>query len=64
METAAGCAADNEVLEGTENERIVLTHVTRRTNLAEARRILRESLPPRLYERLTFLMSWKHVQDD
>ncbi len=52
------------VLEGTQNERIVLTHVTRRTYLAEARKILKKTLPPELYERTTFLMSRRHVEQD
>jgi len=53
-----------EVLENANNERIVLTHVTRRTNLAEARKRLKATLPKAIYERTTFLMSWKHVADD
>jgi len=52
------------VLEGVENERIVLTHVTRRTHLGEARKILRKGLPKELYERVTFLMSRKHIEQD
>ncbi len=53
-----------EVLEGMNNERIVLTHVTRRTNLSEARSILKTNLPADIRERVTFLMSWKHIQDE
>ena len=53
-----------EVLEGCNNERIVITHVTRRTNLAEARKILRKTLPAEINRRVTFLMSWKHVPDE
>jgi ribonuclease Z len=53
-----------EVLEGTANERIILTHVTRRTNLAEARRILKKALPKDTYDSITFLMSWKNVPED
>jgi ribonuclease Z len=53
-----------EVLEGMNNERIILTHVTRRTNLSEARHILKKTLPANIRERVTFLMSWKHIQDD
>ena len=52
------------VLEGTKNERIVLTHVTRRTHLPEARRLLKQVLPAEVRDRVTFLMSWKHVQED
>ncbi len=52
------------VLEGTDSERIIITHVTRRTNLAEARKILKKALPKSIYARVTFLMSWKHVQED
>ena len=53
-----------EILDQTENERIILTHVTRRTNLGEARRILTKVLPKSIYERMTFLMSWKNVPED
>jgi ribonuclease Z len=53
-----------EVLEGMENERIVIIHVTRRTNLAAARRILRRTLPDETLERVTFLMSRRHVEED
>ena len=53
-----------EVLEGMNNERIILTHVTRRTNLSEARHILKKTLNADIRERVTFLMSWKHIQDD
>ena len=52
------------VLEGTNNERIILTHVTRRTHLPEARRLLKQVLPAEIRDRVTFLMSWKHVQED
>ncbi len=53
-----------EVLEGMKNERIVLIHVTRRTNMAEARRILKASLPEETLERITFLMSRKYIEED
>ncbi len=53
-----------EVLEGVNNERIILTHVTRRTNLSEARKILKKTLPADILQRVTFLMSWKHIQDE
>ena len=49
------------VLEGMNNPHIVLTHVTRRTPLALARRILRKTLPKDILKRVTFLMSRKHV---
>ena len=52
------------VLEGMDNERLVLTHVTRRTYLGEARKILKKTLPAGLYERITFLMSREHVEED
>ncbi len=52
------------VLEGTNNQHIVITHVTRRTHLGEARKILRKTLPKDMYERATFLMSRRHVIED
>lgn len=52
------------VLEGANNQHIVVTHVTRRTHLGEARKILRKTLPKDIYERVTFLMSRRHVIED
>lgn len=53
-----------EVLEGMENERILLVHVTRRTNMASARQILRKALPGRILERVSFLMSRRSIEED
>jgi ribonuclease Z len=52
------------VLEGMENERIIIVHVTRRTNLTAARKVLRKALDKRTLERVTFLMSRRHVGED
>ena len=46
------------------NEHIVLVHVTRRTNMAEARKILRKSLRKEIHDRVTFLMSRKYIEED
>lgn len=53
-----------EVLEGMENEHIVIVHVTRRTNMAEARKILKNSLKAEIHDRITFLMSRKYIEED
>ena len=53
-----------EVLEGSHNTRIILTHVTRRTNLAEARRRLKKSLPAETLDRITFLMSRRYIEEE
>ena len=53
-----------EVLEGMNNERIILVHVTRRTNLGQARRILRKVLAKDLLPRVDFLMSRRHLRTD
>jgi ribonuclease Z len=53
-----------EVLEGMTNEHIVLVHVTRRTNMVEARKILRKSLRKEILDRITFLMSRKYIEED
>ena len=45
-------------------ERIILIHVTRRTNMASARKILRKTLSKDVLERITFLMSWRHIEED
>ncbi len=52
-----------EMLEGMNNERIIIIHVTRRTNMADARKILRKRLRKDVLERVTFLMSRKHAED-
>jgi ribonuclease Z len=52
------------LLEGSHNAKIVLTHVTRRTNMSEARRILKQTLKPEIHDRITFLMSAKHIQEE
>jgi ribonuclease Z len=46
-----------EILEGMNNERIVLTHVTRRTHLAYARRVLKKRLPAEIHGKVCFLMT-------
>ena len=53
-----------KMLDGMTCERIVIIHVTRRTNMSEARRILRKTLPKDVLERITFLMSRKYIEDD
>ncbi|NQT19835.1 MAG: hypothetical protein HQ592_09020 [Planctomycetes bacterium] len=53
-----------ELLEGMQNEHIVIVHVTRRTNMSAARKMLKKSLPKDVAKRVTFLMSRKYVEDD
>ena len=53
-----------QVLEGMNNERIVLIHVTRRTNMSVARKILRKALPKDTLDRVTFLMSRKYIEEE
>jgi ribonuclease Z len=53
-----------EVLEGMKNEHIVIVHVTRRTNMAEARKLLRHSLRKETLERVSFLMSRKYIEEE
>lgn len=53
-----------EVLEGMENERIILIHLTRRTNMGAAKRILRKILPKETLERVTFLMSRAYIEEE
>ena len=53
-----------EVLEGMNNERIIIIHVTRRTNMAAARKILRKTLRKDVLDRITFLMSRKYIEEE
>ena len=39
-----------------ENEHIVLTHLSRRTELKIARKLVRDKLPPETAAKITFLM--------
>ena len=52
------------VLEGMRNEHIVIIHVTRRTNMSDARKILRNTLDADTLRRVTFLMDRRHVEED
>jgi len=51
------------VLEGMRNERIILIHVTRRTNLASAKAILTKTLPEETLQRVVFLMG-RRIEED
>jgi ribonuclease Z len=48
------------VLEGMTNERIILTHLTRRTNMGFARKQLKRVLDKPTLDRVSFLMDRKH----
>ena len=50
------------ILEGMKNERIVLIHVTRRTNLGFARKQLKALLDKSVLARVSFLMDRKHME--
>lgn len=52
-----------QVLEGVNCEHIILIHVTRRTNMSAARKILRKTLAKDVLERITFLMGPKHMEE-
>ncbi len=46
------------------NERIVLIHVTRRTNMHLAHKFLKNALPRETLERITFLMSKREIEEE
>lgn len=46
----------SKVLAGMENEYVVLTHLSRRTDITRARQMVNQSLTPDLVERVVFLM--------
>ncbi len=52
------------VLDGMNNEKIIIVHITRRTNMAVARKILKNTLPKDVLSKLTFLMSRKYIEED
>ena len=53
-----------EMLEGMTNERIIIIHITRRTNMAEAKKVLRKSLPKEIHDRVSFLMSRRYIEEE
>lgn len=53
-----------EMLEGMNNERIIITHITRRTNIGLARKLLRKKLPAETWKKVTILMSREHAVSD
>ena len=52
------------VLQGMNNEQVVITHVTRRVAVGAARHLLAKHLPEEILRKTTFLMSREHVQSD
>ncbi|MCD4825826.1 MAG: hypothetical protein K8S55_14635 [Phycisphaerae bacterium] len=52
-----------EMLEGMKNEKIIITHVTRRTNLGMARKLLRKKLPAEILPKVSFLMSRQYIKN-
>lgn len=50
-----------EVLDGMNNEQILLAHVTRRTSIGEAGKILAGTLPADILEKTSFLMSRDNI---
>jgi len=52
------------LLEGMENKRIIIIHVTRRTNMSDARKLLRSVLDADILQRVTFLMDRQDIEHD
>lgn len=52
------------VLEGMNNEKVILTHLTRRTYLGEARKQLKKTLTAEQLERVSFLMSRRFIESE
>ena len=52
------------ILEGMNNERIIITHVTRRTHLGAARKLLKAALPADTWKKVTFLMNRQHLVEE
>ncbi len=50
------------VLAGMRNEHIIIIHVTRRTNMSDARKLLRKTLDAETLKRVTFLMDRRNVE--
>lgn len=48
------------LLERMNNETILITHLTQRTNIAEAKRMLKQKLSPATYKKVVFLMDRRY----
>ena len=53
-----------QVLDGMNNQLVIITHLTRRTPMALARRKLKKILPDSLLSKVTFLMSREHISQE
>ena len=53
-----------EVLKGMRNEQIVICHVTRRTNMGQARKTMRRTLDSETLKKLSFLMSRQYIEEE
>jgi len=45
------------LLEKLQNEHIIITHITQRTPMREIRKILKDALPKKIYDKITLLMT-------
>jgi ribonuclease Z len=52
-----------EAMRRIQSEHVLLFHLSRRTSMAMARRVLKDLLPKKDMDRITFLMDRKHLQD-
>jgi ribonuclease Z len=48
------------LLERMNNQYILITHLTQRTSMAEAKRMLKEKLPGSVYKKILILMDYRH----
>jgi len=48
-----------DLLEKLKNEHIIVTHITQRTPMREIRKILKDALPKKIYDKITLLMAKK-----
>ena len=46
-----------DLLEKLKNEHIIVTHITQRTPMREIRKILKDALPKKIYDKITLLMA-------
>ena len=49
------------LLERMQNEHIIITHLSLRTGVGEAKRMLRQRLPEEVYKKMTVLMDRKNL---
>ena len=50
-----------DMIDSLNNEHVIITHTTQRTSISQIKHILKQTMPPHLYEKTTLLMDRQHL---